>query len=74
MIYSFVVIIIYPPVQAPSPTVGEQPIVQEQPLAIEPERGSINWHCPHCGWWNAYDNMASYRIGSKAHLRNCPKR
>lgn len=69
--FTLVVIIVQ---GAAPPVIQEQPIDQDAAIAIEPERGAINWHCPQCGWWNAYDSMASYRIGSKAHLRRCPKR
>lgn len=69
MIYSFVIIIVNPPV------VQAQPIVQEpeQPRSIAPDPG-LTYRCPHCGWWNAYDTMTAFKIGSKAHLRRCPKR
>jgi hypothetical protein len=73
MIYSFVVIIVTLPVQAPSPTVQEQPIVQEdRPAGVEePPLDPLRWHCPHCSWWNTYDNLKAFKIGSKQHLKRC---
>lgn len=73
MIYSFVVIIITPPAQAPSPVVQALAIV-ETLVKQPPEPGAINWHCPQCNWFNAYENMTLFKIGSKAHLRRCPRR
>lgn len=32
----------------------------------------LNYRCEKCGWWNTYDNLTSFRIGSKAHFRRCP--
>jgi hypothetical protein len=64
--FTLVVIIVQ---GAAPPPIQEQPIVQEQPIDA-----GIQWRCPHCNWWNTYEDMRGYTIGSKAHLRRCPKR
>jgi hypothetical protein len=51
------------------------PVVQEQPIVQKPEPGfSMRYDCPDCGWWNTYDDMTAFKIGSRAHFRRCPKR
>ena len=71
----FTLIVIVVTQGAAAPVVLEQPIVQEQPLDKQPpEPGAINWHCPQCNWFNVYETMTLFKIGSKAHLRRCPNR
>lgn len=66
--FTLIVIVVNVP-GAAAPIVQEQPIVQvdKQP----PEPGLINWHCPQCNWFNAYDNQKSFKNGTKQHLKKC---
>lgn len=68
--FTLVVIIVHAGAAAP-----QAPVVQEeQPRSIASDPGLIEWRCPDCGWWNAYESMTAFKIGSRAHLRRCPKR
>lgn len=65
--FTLVVIIVNAPAQVAAP-----PVVQEQRLEKQsPEPGAINWHCPQCNWFNAYDNQKAFKIGSFQHLKRC---
>lgn len=65
MIYFTLIVIVVNPVQQPAPVVQEQPIVQKWPSE------GMTYHCPNCSWWNSYDNMKAFKIGTKQHQKRC---
>lgn len=66
----FTLIVIIVNVPGAAVPVVQEPIIQV-PEPTPPDPDLIQWRCPHCKWWNAYSNMTSLSIGSKAHMRRC---